>query len=154
MRGSNQQGVVLLYYVYAWCGHDGGRTLRVNPLACLRFFIETIMGEIQVKNVSFFEIYTVAENSYLRIPSTQSEKIYKTRNCYSFWKCDFLVFTIFWNLIHTNYLFCLVFQFWVCCAWFFIFILLFRLEECWCTTALCRNDMLNISLSVKVKVVY
>ena len=89
MRGSNQQGVVLLYYVYAWCGHDGGRTLRVNPLACLRFFIETIMGEIQVKNVSFFEIYTVAENSYLRIPSTQSEKIYKTRNCYSFWKCDF-----------------------------------------------------------------
>ena len=28
------------------------------------------MGEIQVKNVSFFEIYTVAENSYLRIPST------------------------------------------------------------------------------------
>ena len=42
----------------------------MNPLACLRFFIETIMGEIQVKNVSFFEIYTVAENSYLRIPSS------------------------------------------------------------------------------------
>ena len=31
------------------------------------------MGEIQVKNVSFFEIYTVAENSYLRTVPSQKK---------------------------------------------------------------------------------
>ena len=58
------------------------------------------MGEIQVKNVSFFEIYTVAENSYLRIPSTtyllSQKKFTKLETAIiASESVTFLVFTIF-----------------------------------------------------------
>ena len=55
------------------------------------------MGEIQVKNVSFFEIYTVAENSYLRIPSSTylvRKKITKLETALASESVIFLVFTI------------------------------------------------------------
>lgn len=130
---STRGGVVILCLCMMWPWWRS--YITCEPPGLFEIFHRNHYGWDSSKKCKFlWNIYSSWEQTatiWGYLVHTLSEKIYKTRNCYSFWKCDFLVFTIFWNLIHTNYLFCLVFQFWVCCAWFFIFILLFRLEE-WC----------------------